>query len=215
MKNIITFILYFFLGVFLVFSFKKIDQTSYLQEIKTPLALSSFSLDLAPSKSLRGTIVSLSGEVGWQSRTATQPAQISKLIQIQQGEGIATKDTGRVTVVFSKIADIIIDPETEINFIQTLPTNILIEQNSGTVDYEALNANSLNVRIQNLIIKINKGKVTASINKEQTHITVDVKEGTITAGYNDLNYVTRVVNIDSDNRFTFRTDTKKMSILPL
>lgn len=215
MKNIILFILYFLLGVLLVFSFKKANQIFSSRQLKTPIATSSFSLNDAPNESLRGTIVSLSGEVGWQSRIATEPAQINKPIQIQQGEGIVTNDTGQATVVFSKTANIIIAPKTVINFIQTLPVNILIEQNSGTAKYEKLSGNSLSVRSQGLLIKINQGVIDISVSENQPYVFVDVKSGSITAGYNDVNYITQVLNVASDNRLVFRTDTKKASLVPL
>ena len=85
MKKPVIFVLYFCLGIFLIFAFRIIIQIINSQQLQSPLATLSFSLETAPSESLRGTIVSLSGDVGWQSRISTQAAQITKSMQIQQG----------------------------------------------------------------------------------------------------------------------------------
>lgn len=191
------------------------SRTLNSQQFKTPLAASSFSLNNAPSKSLRGTIVSLFGDVGWQSRIATEPAQITKPMQIQQGEKIVVKEEGLAHVAFSRIVDIAIYPKTEIDFIQTLPSNILIEQNSGKSDYIKINNNSLSIRSLGLLIKIIQGEITVSVSENQPYITVDIKKGSITAGYNDLDYTTQTLSVSSHERLIFRTDTKRVTLLPL
>jgi hypothetical protein len=215
MKSFAIFVLYFFLGIFLIFSYKKIIQIINSQQLKTPVATSLFSLENAPSESLRGTVVSLLGDVQWQSRIATQPAKIIKPMQIQQGEKLVTNDNGQAFIVISKTIEITMSPKTEINFIQTLPTNILIEQNSGKSDYINLNNNSFSVRSLNLLIKINQGEVSLSVNEKLPYITADVKSGSVTIGYNDINFITQTLNIASGKRLLFRTDTKKVSILSL
>ncbi len=213
MKSLVIFFLYFFLGIFLIFSFKRVNQIIYSQELNTPIATSSFSLDVAPGESLRGTIVSLSGDVLWQSRTATEPAKINKPMQIQQGEGIKTLEKGKALVIFANIANLSIDPKTEINFTQTLPTNILIEQNSGTVEYMKLNNNPLSVRSLDLLTQINSGSIVAFISENQPYIIINVKSGSITVGYNDINYITQTLDITAGNSLIFKTDTKRVSVV--
>jgi hypothetical protein len=185
------------------------------QQLKTPLAASSFSLNSPPSESLKGTIVSLSGDVSWQSRVATEASEITKPMQIQQGEEIFTKEKGQAAVIFSGAANILIYPKTKVNFIQTLPSNILIGQNTGTVEYKLLNKSPLSVRSQDLLIKVNQGEISISVSEKQPYITVDVKEGSITAGYNDLNFLTKVVDVAENKRLIFRTDTKRTTIISL
>lgn len=213
MKSFAVFSLYFSLGLFLIFSYKRVIQTVTSQQLKTPISSSSFSLENAPSESLRATIVSLSGDVSWQSRTATQPAEIFKPIQIQQGEKIVTKENGRAKIVFSGKAEIILNPKTEIDFIQTLPGNILIEQVSGFAEYNAL-TDALNVRSQGLLIKISTGNVSMSVSESEPYLTADVKTGSITAGYNDLNYITKVSEANAGERLIYRTDVKKVNLIP-
>lgn len=213
MKNVLVFITYFLLGIFLIFSFRKVTQTITSQQLKSPLPEFSFSLDNAPSESLKGQILTLSGDVGWQSRITTEPAKITKPIPIQQGEGIETLDSGVVELAFSNSADIIIDPKTEINIIQSLPANILIGQNSGLANYKKLGEVPLSVRSNDLLVKINQGEITISVSEKQPYTTVDVTNGSATVGYNDTNFVTQILDITSGKSLLFNTDNKKAKIL--
>jgi hypothetical protein len=215
MKQLIVFLIYIFLGLFLIFSYKKINQKLDSQQLITPISKSGFSLENAPSKSLKATIISLSGDVGWQSRIATNSAAITKPMQIQQGEEIATGKNGQASIIFSNIANINIYPKTKINFIQTLPINILIEQNSGKSEYIKLSNNSLSIKSQSLLTKINQGKIIITVNESRPYISVDVKEGLATISYNDLNYITKVLGVKAKRRAIFQTDTRAITIIPL
>jgi len=212
LRKTAIFIFYFILGFCLILSFEKANQIIGLQQLKSPLPSSPFSLNVAPGKSLRGTIANLSGDVLWQSRIATTPAAIKKPQQIQQGEDLVTKGNGQANIVFSSVANLLIYPKTEVNFIQTLPENILIEQKSGDANYKALKDNLLNIRSNSLLAKINQGEIMFSVNENQPQITIDVKSGQITVAYNDINYLTQVMNISSGNRLIFNTNSKRISL---
>ena len=212
MKNILIFIVYFLLGIFLIFSFRHLTETINFHELNSPLAQFSFSLDTPPSQSLQGAITFLSGEVEWQSRTATEPAKITKPRQVQQGEEVKTLDSGQLTIVFPEIAGITVYPKTEIDIIQTLPTNILIGQNSGTADYKKLDNNSLSVRSQNLLIKINQGEIMISVDENKPYITANVITGSVTVAYNDMNFITKLIAVSSGESLLFRTDTKRITV---
>jgi hypothetical protein len=214
MKKPVIFLLYLLLGIFIIFSYKKINEIINSNKLKTPLPESSFSLETAPNDSLKGTITSLSGDVSWQSRIATEPAKITKPIQVQQGEKILTKEKSLASIVFSNRVTIIIQPKTEIDLIQTLPENIVIGQNIGNAEYIKTNNNSLSIRTLDLLIKINQGNIKVSVSENQPYIIISVKSGSITLGYNDINYITQVVNVETGKQLTFRTDTKKISIIP-
>jgi hypothetical protein len=200
------------LGIFLIFSFRQLTEAINFHELNSPLAQFSFSLDTPPSQSLQGEITSLFGEVEWQSRTATQPAKITKPRQVQQGEEVKTLDSGQLTIVFPNIAGIAVHPKTEIDIIQTLPTNILIGQNSGTADYKKLDNNSLSVRSQNLLIKINQGEIMISVDENKPYITANVITGSVTVAYNDMNFITKLIAVSSGESLLFRTDTKRATV---
>ena len=48
----------------------------------------NFSLENAPIDSLRGEITEMAGDIFWQSRTATTPAELTDKITVQQGENL-------------------------------------------------------------------------------------------------------------------------------
>jgi len=212
MKNILIFIAYFLLGIFLIFSFRQLTETINSHELNSPLPQFYFSLDTPPSQSLQGAITALSGEVVWQSRTATEPAKITKLRQVRQGEEIKTLDTGQTTIVFSDIADITVYPKTDINIIQTLPSNILIGQNNGAADYKKLDGNPLTIRSQNLLIKINQGEIMISVDENKPYITVNVITGSVSVAYNDINFITKLIAVSSGENILFRTDTGRITV---
>src|SRR3989338_9045587 len=77
-----------------------------------------FSLEQAPSDSIRGQITGMSGEIWWQSRTATEPArlparqaQLTEEITIQQGETLIASESGNITVNFAPAATLTLFPE--------------------------------------------------------------------------------------------------------
>ena len=212
MKNILIFVAYFLLGIFLIFSFRQLTETIKFHELNSPLPQFSFSLDTPPSQSLQGAITFLSGEVEWQSRTATEPAKITKPRQVRQGEEIKTLDTGQTTIVFSDIADITVYPKTDINIIQTLPSNILIGQNNGAADYKKLDGNPLTIRSQNLLIKINQGEIMISVDENKPYITVNVITGSVSVAYNDINFITKLIAVSSGENILFRTDTGRITV---
>jgi hypothetical protein len=212
MKNILIFVAYFLLGIFLIFSFRQLTETINFHELNSPLPQFSFSLDTPPSQSLQGAITSLSGEVEWQSRVATEPAKITKPRQVQQGEGVKTLESGQAMIVFPDIAGIAVYPKTEINIIQTLPSNILIGQNNGAADYKKLNGNHLSVRSQNLLVKINQGEIMISVDENKPYITVNVITGSVTVVYNDINFITKLVDVSPGESLLFRTDTKRITV---
>lgn len=182
--------------------------------IKSPLPKIPFYLDTAPTQSLKGAIVSLSGNVFWQSRIATEPAQVKKPIELQQGEAVITKDDGRATIVFNNKLNASVSPKTEVDLIQTLQENILLEQDTGNAIYDNLSDASFSIRSRNLLIRVNNGSISLSVDNTNPFITVYVKKGSVTAAYNDVNYITRLFTITQGNSLIFETDTKTADIEP-
>ena len=212
MKYVFYFFLFFTLGILSVFAYKNITIASGIGELKSPLAQFPFSLDVAPSQSLKGTAFPLKDEVFWQSRIATVPAKISKPKQIQQGEEIVTKDQGQASVTFKDMLDLFILPKTEVDFVQTLPENIVINQNSGSVQYSKLGESPVSIRSLSLLVTILKGEVTISVDENQTFVTAEINKGSISVGYNDSRQITQTFNVSEGKRLIFNNYTKKIFI---
>ncbi len=178
----------------------------------SPIATSGgFSLEQAPSKSLKGTI-SFTGSLEWQSRIATMPALLTQPVSLQQGEIIITKDTGRATIEFPNAVSISASPNTEIEFIQTLPDNFVVLQRQGKADYKKSGTTPLSLRILGMILKQNEGEISASIDDTGSLLTISVIKGSITAAYNDVDYLSNVLTVSEGETLTFDNETKTATI---
>ena len=180
-------------------------------KIQTPLAQTTpFSLAVPPKASLKGSMISLSGVVDWQSREATEPAALFQKRAVLQGEEYWTKDTGSLNILFPNIAQLLITPNTHISFIQTLPTNFVMLQDSGEVTYTKLNtATPVAIRVLRLLVAQNSGEVIISIDEEGSLVTITVKEGSVTIAFNDLETVSNVITIESGYSYTFDNEARE------
>ncbi len=201
-------------GIVLVLSYVKITTAQETQQYETPLSQKQavFSLDNPPSDSLIGNIATMSGIIDWQSRAATEPAKLHTPVQIEQGELLQTEDTGAATVQFTNCCSLIVSPDTQVNFVQTLPANVVIGQPSGTVEYSVTNSIPLAVRSLDLLININTGNVIFSVSKTQPFISVYVKKGSMQASFNDLNYNSTVIPVTAGETFYFNDTTREENI---
>ncbi|HEX6977053.1 MAG TPA: hypothetical protein VF185_01670 [Patescibacteria group bacterium] len=212
MKNIILFLVFAVLGGASIFAVLKLSpKTNSPTPTPQPRApfikQSEFSIENAPSQSIRGTIVTISGDVEWQSRIATESAKITSPQTIQQGESISTKETGKVSLTFPTAANLTISPNTDLAVVQTLPVNIVFSQGKGVINYASLNSIPVSVRSQNLLIQLNQGNMTLTVSDTTPFTTLDVTKGLATVAYNDSENVSQVVEVKEGQRFVFNNDT--------
>jgi hypothetical protein len=180
--------------------------------IKPFFPTTKFSLENAPTQSLVGNIATISGNVVWLSRTATFATPINSPIKIQQGEEVDTKANGNIIIEFLNHAAISIMPNTQINFIQTLPANIVLEQKKGKAIYkENPTGVPLSVVDSNILIDI-KGIVVIANDSKTPDITVSVEEGSAKVAYVDLENNSNVLNLKSGQKYVFN-DNKKEGII--
>lgn len=175
---------------------------------------SPFKIDNAPSDSLKGKITSFSGKVGWESRTATEPAELTSPVTIQQGEKIVTDKDGKASLEFNNTCKLEIDPETEINTIQTLPANIVFQQNSGSATYIKTGTFPVSIRILHLLVQQNEGILIISLDKHKQIITIEVVKGNINTAFNNLNNVSRIATINEGEKYIFNDNTRNGIIEP-
>jgi hypothetical protein len=207
-KNIILFLLSVLTGIILIIGYERLIADKNVFHRNKPVANTQFSLERAPAKSLTGTISSFSGDVNWQSRTASQAAKLIASQTIQQGEEITTGVNGKITLEFPNIATISASANTDLNIIQTLPANIVIDQSKGFANYAADGTTPLSVRSLNLLTNITGGIVNISVDKNQHIVTVDVQKGSGTEGFNDSQNKSNVITIDEGSQFIYNADTK-------
>lgn len=202
----------FFLGLITAFgySYWKTNKVIITPK-KTVQKKASFSIEQPPKNSLKGTIKSMSGIVKWESRTATAPSEIIKPVTIQQGEVLETGETGETTIIFKDIASITLSPDSILSITQTLPINFVFDQKDGSVSFEKLGETPISVRALHLLTKINSGKLTLTIDKETGKITINVKRGSATVGFNNLENVSTVLNIQEGKKFIYNDETRETS----
>lgn len=207
-KNIFLILLFLaigFLGTVCVYLFL----TKEHSQIITPPVATQFSLEKAPSESITGTIAALSGQVLWTSRTADTSLFITHSQSIQQGEELATGNTGKATIAFPGEVTINMAKNSDVNIIQTLPANIVIEENNGNVIYEKIATSiPISVRGLDLLVNIDSGQSSIAVDKTNALVNLFVKSGSVTVAYTDTNSTSHVISIKTGQTITFNNNTK-------
>lgn len=210
MKDLLLFLTSICVGLVLIVSYSTFIRQPKINPVTTLQTLfkaTNFSLEKAPSETLVGRIGSMSGEVEWQGRTATESARINSLINIQQGEDLLTKDDGKASVLFNGNLEVDISPKTRVGFAQTLPADIVLFQSSGSAEYKKLGSVPVSIRVMHLLIE-NGGDISISVDDVRPIVTAQVINGTITFSYNDSDNVTSVTTIGTGRRLIFNDDTR-------
>ena len=173
-----------------------------------PILTSNFSLENAPTESLKGNITVMTGEVDWQDRIATEAAKISSPSAIQQGEKLITGAKSSLSLIFPTAVTVNFSEKTTIEVMQTLPANLVFSQTIGTAEYTKTGGYPVSVRTLNLLTNIT-GNTIVSINPDKPIITLIVKSGDVTVAYNDLKYLSHEVMITAGHTYTFNSGTRK------
>lgn len=165
----------------------------------------TYSVNDAPKDSVRGQIATMSGEIRWTSRTATEAAILTKPITIQQGEDLETGITGNLDITFPNTSSVKVFPESKVSIVQTLPSNFLFAQNKGEIEYEKVGNTPVSIRILSLLSEIN-GKALIYIPGNSPYIYLTVEDGTARGAYKDVNGITQVIELKKGQRFIFNDD---------
>lgn len=177
----------------------------------TPMATASgpnFSLENAPSESLRGQITAMTGNIDWQGRIATEAARITSPISVQQGENLITEAGASMSLSFPNVCDVNISQKTEVDVIQTLPADLVFSQNSGSAEYVKTGDSPVSVRTLNLLTEVGEDSII-TINPKKPIISLSVKSGSATVAYNDLKYNSHEVTIIAGHTYTFNSGTRR------
>jgi len=208
--------LIFGLGLtFLYFNFQTGPKTiSYTIPTPTP-AQFEFLLDQPPKDSLIGEISSPSGQIDWQSRTATTAAALTATTAIQQGESLITKSKSSVSVTFSDTVLINIFADSDLTFAQTLPVNLLISQTRGSARYQPSGTIPVSVRTLHLLTNIGGGDVIITLDPKLPFVYLDIYQGSVTLGFNNLQFISQRTDISSGRRVVYNDVTRKLILKKL
>ncbi len=215
MKQILIYIIFLLFGAIAgkIISEELIPTTTALPTPYLPVAVpAEFSLDKAPSQSLKVKVATISGTVKWQSRIASQAASMTTTsIPIQQGEIISTEDDGTASLTIPSQFLITLEPLSRLTFIQLLPLDLVVSQEQGIITYKKIGNYPFSIRIKRLLVK-NEGEIKAEIDEKRSLIVIEVLDGTITASYNDTNFVSQIVTVQKGQQFIFDNSRRKATV---
>jgi hypothetical protein len=214
MKYFLICLLFFVLGFASVIVYKKYTVAKQTTSIKTPLSKSiPFSLDTPPKQSLQGEIISFTPDIDWQSRSATKPAKLQQKIPVLQGEEFWTKETGMLEILFPSTYQISLQPKSHLNFIQTIPTNFVMLENSGKIIYKKLNPTTpTGIRVLHLLVQQESGEIAISVDDERPIVSITVLKGVVTAAFNDAKNISTVLTINEGSTYIFNDQKREGEI---
>ena len=182
--------------------------SNFITEKVTPTH-TPFSLQDAPSESLKGKLTITSDGVLRQDRVATESAKISDDITIGQGEKVETDEEGNALIEFTDTLDLTVFPNSSVDIIQTLPTNLVFSLNRGRTNFAKKGSNTISVRIKHLLTQV-EGNVDISLADDKPIISLRVISGSITLAYNNLNYETQSLKVSEGKTIEFNDSTRKV-----
>lgn len=213
MKNALFFLYVLVIGFILVGVYSKffVPVGNTPAAIKIPFIGSQFSLENAPSESLKGKITSMTGSVLWMDRVATESSKLAGTEIIQQGEQISTSDNGNIVIQFNESVEIDISPKTQIDIVQTLPNGLVFSQASGSAVFKKQSKLPVSIRVFHLLIE-NGGVVSVSVDKNIMTTTITANLGDSTVAFNDLDNTSNVIKVPQGKKFIFADDTRQGEI---
>ncbi len=213
MKYLFVFLLTFLLGTLGVIGYGILRKSpgKPIQNIIETASKPEFSIENAPSESIKGSIASMAGDIYWESRTATVSSLIKNDVTLQQGEQIQTGDNGNMNIDFGREILIKVEPKTQISFVQTLPINFVSSIASGSAEFKRLSSTPITVRALHLLIKVDSD-VVISIDQDNSLVNLNVKNGMVTAAYNDEDLNSHTVNFNAPKIITFNDLTREFGL---
>lgn len=185
----------FLVGVISVFGVR-IWQVRKAEKIPFVPKGSSFSFQ-PPSEALTGKLIEVEGELKKEPRDDEEFRGVEKGEEILDGEKLATGKDSRVVVEFSGFAEVTLGSNSEIAFINLLPSSFLIKQASGVVNYKLLQSeNPLSVRSLNLLFTLEAGESKITTNEEEGGIIVEQLLGKAKIAMVDLENKTHVWEVE-------------------
>lgn len=171
-----------------------------------------FSVANAPSESLRAPIISIHGDVSWQSRTASIAAPITAPQTLQQGEILSTGQSGTASLSFLNTCTISLSPDTELNLAQTLPSNIVLEVPTGQITSDKKCSNPLSIRSMHLLLRQLEGTLKVTADDTEDTITIVMVSGSAQLAFNDTDNVSTVLTILKGQTLTYDDSTRTTDI---
>jgi len=211
-KKILIFLIFLFIGIVLgsiCYVWKSNQTNSDIERVKKE---PRFSIEKAPTNSEKGTIQSMAGTIKWQSRIATEAAQIAKPVPIQQGEELLSGEDGSAVINYLTGLAISLSPNSHISVIQTLPTNFVFKQIEGTIDYQKNNRIPVAIRSLHLLTQMDNGDIQIVVDEKTAHVGIAIKQGSARVAFNDSKNLSNVLNLQQGDLYQFDDEKRQGNI---
>lgn len=186
-KHIGLGVIFVFVGLLAVFTFR------YVQVSRTaPFVPQASSFTLSPPRqAITGTLTQSTGIVEQFTREAEDYQEATPGGVIRQGESIATK-RGSAIIALDTLGTVSMGDNSEMSFVNLIPTSLMLWHKSGTVEYEVNSADPFSIRALHALVELS-GDATISIN--DTIVKILVAKGTAKLALVDDDNKTNVWNI--------------------
>jgi hypothetical protein len=149
-----------------------------------------------PDAAVSGILTVVSGHAEKLSRTDSEYKEASTGATILLGESVATKDNSSAMATVSGIVNVTMGPHAELVFANLFPTDFVLQQKSGKIDYTV--AQPISVRALHTLVSIDSGEII--INSIDTDISITVKTGSVKFALVDTDNNTNVWNLKAGQR---------------
>lgn len=214
MKQYILGTIFFLLGLSTVLGFQYLRSKQTSKPVITTQESAStpqptFAL-LPPAQAISGMITATSGHVEKLSRTDNDYKEATTGARILTGESVATKENSSATATVEGFLNTLMGQNAELVFANLFPTNFVLQQKNGKIDYLAIKP--ISVRALHVLVEINPGETV--INVIDTDMSVTVKKGSVKFALVDNNNNTGVWNLKSGERANIDDTASQVYLVP-
>jgi hypothetical protein len=218
MKTILFLLLAFVLGFGGVVGYQyfrtKQEVPTVVTSAAQPTPEPTFAL-IPPSEAVSGILTVTGGHAQKFSRNDTEYKEASTGAQILLGESIATKENSSATASISGIVTVNMGPVAELVFANLFPTDFVLQQKSGKIEY--LVTQPVSVRALHMLVTINQGLPAQAgditINIIDTDMSVSVKTGSVKFALVDNDNNTNVWDLQAGERANIDDITRQVYLI--
>jgi hypothetical protein len=155
-----------------------------------------------PSEAMSGILTVLSGHAEKFSRGDMEYKEASTGAQILIGESVATKENSTATASVNGIVSINMSPSAELVFANLFPSNFVLQQKAGKIDY--LVTKPISIRALHSLVTLYSGLPAQAgetiIYIVDTDMSITVKTGSVKFALVDSNNDTHVWTLNAGQR---------------
>lgn len=161
-----------------------------------------------PVQAKDGFLTILSGAVQKISLGESSYADVASGVKVYHGEAVATKANATAFIAFQGYADARLSQNSEIVFANTLPSDFVMQQKMGTIEYTVIRP--VSVRVLKALVSLEPGLVTIALDDSKT--TVTPLKGIVKIALIDNENNTQVYEVSPGQKATIDNDLLLVNI---